>query len=220
MHRECRERFPRHRFQRKLLVSDPGMHHGTCVTHVPWCMSRIADLRWRGKCSRHSRRMRNLQFYVSGKRPIGPTGNNHNHTHLINWVLFQYKFQYKFLFRYKFTSVKCPILQTNFKQHKPEMNIFIWTYESSQTICHEEIATETAAWVDSQDHMTSLWSFNLPWDTDTGGAPSDCHLSSGEYLEISQYTKCRQRMRWFSFNKHGFWVSKLDKLVLENQLVH
>ena len=20
------------------IVSDPGMHHGTCVTHVPWCM--------------------------------------------------------------------------------------------------------------------------------------------------------------------------------------
>ena len=32
--KECRERFPRHRLQRKLLVSDPGMHHGTCVTHV------------------------------------------------------------------------------------------------------------------------------------------------------------------------------------------
>ena len=32
--------FPRRRFQRKPLVSDPGMHHGTCVTHVPWCMSR------------------------------------------------------------------------------------------------------------------------------------------------------------------------------------
>ena len=31
--------FPRRRFQRELLVSDPGMHHGTCVTHVPWCMS-------------------------------------------------------------------------------------------------------------------------------------------------------------------------------------
>ena len=29
----------RRRFQRKPLVSDPGMHHGTCVTHVPWCMS-------------------------------------------------------------------------------------------------------------------------------------------------------------------------------------
>ena len=39
MCRECRERFPRHRLQRKPLVSDPGMHHGRCVTHVPWCMS-------------------------------------------------------------------------------------------------------------------------------------------------------------------------------------
>ena len=38
MHRECRERFPRHRLQRKPLVSDSGMHHGTCVTYVPWCM--------------------------------------------------------------------------------------------------------------------------------------------------------------------------------------
>ena len=39
MRRECRGRFPRHWLQRKLLVSDPSMHHGTCVTHVPWCMS-------------------------------------------------------------------------------------------------------------------------------------------------------------------------------------
>ena len=39
MRRECLERFPRHRLQRKPLVSDPGMHHGTCVTQVPWCMS-------------------------------------------------------------------------------------------------------------------------------------------------------------------------------------
>ena len=38
MRRECWERFPRHRLQRKPLVSDPGMHNGTCVTHVPWCM--------------------------------------------------------------------------------------------------------------------------------------------------------------------------------------
>ena len=33
---EC---FPRHRLQRKSLVSDPDMHHGTFVTYVPWCMS-------------------------------------------------------------------------------------------------------------------------------------------------------------------------------------
>ena len=30
--------FPRCWLQMKPLVSDPGMHHGTCVTHVPWCM--------------------------------------------------------------------------------------------------------------------------------------------------------------------------------------
>ena len=54
-------------------VSDPDMHHGTCVTHVPWCMpgsltSGFLWSRWRGKRSQHSRRMRNPQFYVSGKR--------------------------------------------------------------------------------------------------------------------------------------------------------
>ena len=41
MRRECRERFPRNRLQRKPQVSDPGMHHGTSVTHVPWCMSGL-----------------------------------------------------------------------------------------------------------------------------------------------------------------------------------
>ena len=39
MRRECRERFPHHRLQRKPSISDPGMYHVTCVTHVPWCMS-------------------------------------------------------------------------------------------------------------------------------------------------------------------------------------
>ena len=56
-------------------ISDPDMHHATCVKHVLWCMpgsltSGFLWSRWRGKRSRHSRRMRNLQFYVSGKRPI------------------------------------------------------------------------------------------------------------------------------------------------------
>ena len=39
MRRECRERFPRHPLQRKPPVSHPSMHHGTCVAHVPLCMS-------------------------------------------------------------------------------------------------------------------------------------------------------------------------------------
>ena len=39
MRREWRERFPRLWLQKIPLVSDPSMHHGTCVTHVQWCMS-------------------------------------------------------------------------------------------------------------------------------------------------------------------------------------
>ena len=56
-------------------INDPDMHYGTCVTHVPWCMPGSLTCgflwsRWRGKHSRHARRMRNPQFYVSGKRPM------------------------------------------------------------------------------------------------------------------------------------------------------
>ena len=38
MRREFRERFPCQRLQRKPPVGDPGMHHDTCDTNVPWCM--------------------------------------------------------------------------------------------------------------------------------------------------------------------------------------
>ena len=31
--------FPHGLLQWKPLACDPGIHHGTCVTHVPWCMS-------------------------------------------------------------------------------------------------------------------------------------------------------------------------------------
>ena len=56
-------------------VSDRNMNHGTCVMHVPWCMpgsltSGFLWSWWRGKRSRHSQRMHNPHFYVSGKRPM------------------------------------------------------------------------------------------------------------------------------------------------------
>ena len=56
-------------------ITDPDMHRGTCVTHVPWCIpgsltSGFLWSRWWGKRSRHFRRMHNPQFYVSGKRPM------------------------------------------------------------------------------------------------------------------------------------------------------
>ena len=53
-------------------VSDPDMHHGTCVTHVLWCMpgSLYSGFLWSQWREKRSRRMRNPQFYVSGKRPM------------------------------------------------------------------------------------------------------------------------------------------------------
>ena len=65
MRREYRERFPRCRLQREPLVGDPGMQHGTCVTHVPWCIS--GPLKGRkvpgipGECA-----IRNLAYLARG----------------------------------------------------------------------------------------------------------------------------------------------------------
>ena len=62
-------------FPPTLRVNDPDMRRGTCMPHVLRCMpgSLNSGYLWRrrrGKRSRHSRRMRNQQFYVSGKRPM------------------------------------------------------------------------------------------------------------------------------------------------------
>ena len=55
-------------------ASDSDMHHGTCMTHVPWCIpgsltSGFLWIWWQGKRSRHSRCMRNPQFYVLVRGP-------------------------------------------------------------------------------------------------------------------------------------------------------
>ena len=61
--------FPCHRLQRKPLISNPGMHHGTCVTHVPWCMSGSLTCDG-GENVPGIQAHAQTQFYVSGKRPI------------------------------------------------------------------------------------------------------------------------------------------------------
>ena len=79
MRRECRERFPRHWLQRKPLVRDPDMHHGTCVTHVPWCKSgsltrgggeNVPGIP--GACAPRT--------IISGKKPMNKTGHIHLYT--------------------------------------------------------------------------------------------------------------------------------------------
>ena len=64
LRREHRERFPRHWLQRNPLISDPGMHHG----HIG-----IANPRWRGKLSRHSRRIRTRNFTHLERGPLDLT---------------------------------------------------------------------------------------------------------------------------------------------------
>ena len=79
--------FSHHRLHMKPLVRDAGMHRGKCVTQV-----EIANQQRWGKRSRHSRRMRNPQFYVSGERPIGNTCSwyfNRNKTTFAPKHLFQ-----------------------------------------------------------------------------------------------------------------------------------
>ena len=81
--------FPRGQLQRKPLVSHPGMHHGTCVTHVPWCMSgsrtrgggeNVPDIL--GACA-------SAILRIWRKRPIGMVMMIwlwHNAWHLYDWV--------------------------------------------------------------------------------------------------------------------------------------
>ena len=60
---------PRRRLQRKPPVSDFSMHHGTCVTHVPWCMSRSLTA-VAGKTFPAFPAHAHPRFDVSGKRSI------------------------------------------------------------------------------------------------------------------------------------------------------
>ena len=96
------------------------MHHGTCVTHVPWCIpgsltSNFLWSRWRGKRSRHSRHMCNQQFCVSGKRCVvtkwGSFRNNKqnmytpsndiNHEHQSSLMLSEHTMDLRNTFRIK-----------------------------------------------------------------------------------------------------------------------
>ena len=61
--------FPRARLQRKPPVTDPGMHCGTCGTHVPWCMSGSLT-RGGGETFPAFPAHAHPQFYVAGKSPM------------------------------------------------------------------------------------------------------------------------------------------------------
>ena len=61
----------------KVTVSKRSRHASRHVRHARAVMHvGIANPRWRGKRTRHSRRMRNPQFYVSGKRSMERVQNS------------------------------------------------------------------------------------------------------------------------------------------------
>ena len=82
-------------------VNNPDMHHGTCLTYVlRWMPGLLTSgflwSRWWEKLSRHSRRMDNRQFYISGERPIAESlftyfdknwllGLHAEYWHALNW---------------------------------------------------------------------------------------------------------------------------------------
>ena len=51
MRRECRDRFPRPRYERKLFVSDPRMHHGTYVMQFDKLRKKEANYQFFGRHS-------------------------------------------------------------------------------------------------------------------------------------------------------------------------
>ena len=63
--------------QERCLEFPIALNFGKFFLRMPWCMSGSLNLRWQGKRSRHSRRMSNPRFYVSGKRPMLKSINQH-----------------------------------------------------------------------------------------------------------------------------------------------
>ena len=115
--------------------SNPDMHHGTCVTYVPWCMpgsltSGFLGSRWRGKCFRHSRCMRNPQYYVSGERARVYADKG---THIINNVLNRRNYKRNFI---------------TFSHYNDVVTISSWTYADMQSLLYMRVNNQP--WYDDE----------------------------------------------------------------------
>ena len=127
-------------------VSDPEMHHGTCVTHVPWCMSVSLTSgflwrRWRGKRSRHSWRMRNPQFCVSVRRHV-PTFHIHiSQNKLPKYLLWELPLSTILNVQ---ANVSIPVCML------PAMYLNLNWYLTTQTIITSHAVHSTASWTRSE----------------------------------------------------------------------
>ena len=102
-----------------MRVSDPDMHDDTWVTHVSWCMPGSLTIGFLWSRYRHSRRLHNPQFYVSGKRPM-------NH---VIWSIFIVYYFHAWL-RYMQIGIYCFILfiillTTDVNEHDASKHFFV-----------------------------------------------------------------------------------------------
>ena len=85
------------------------VRHVRAVMHVG-----IANTRWRGKRSRHSRRMHNPQFYVSGKRPMD----------MIIWH------SDELFYRFKIIAFESTTTTTTTHTHTHSLSLYIYIWNS------------------------------------------------------------------------------------------
>ena len=92
------------------------VRHARAVMHV-----RIDNPRWRGKLYRHSRRMRNPQFFVSGKRPMERTLSMHIYS-IRNYIVGVTNASTGFSVRSKLTQFEWP----DALRHQAQINRSYW----------------------------------------------------------------------------------------------
>ena len=172
MRGECREHFPCHRLHRKRLVSarhaSRHVRHARAVMHV-----EIANPRWRGKRSRHSRRMRNPQFCVSGKRPI-EAGRHKRPWHQRPWYWPEWQGIFRSSFRTRSSNRMWPIKANCATFLQFFCKSILWIIESSPNVAveFEEIIHE----------LPKLFDKNTPNKENNGKS-----ITAEIYLDIYLY---------------------------------
>ena len=152
-----------------------------CVTHVPWCMpgsltSGFLSCQWREKRSRHSRRMRNPQFYESGKRSM-----SHPKCEVWSW-LFEVN-QSNYMYRLNTDSIiACHSTVRNIVSYS--MNRF----KATPNYTFEEIQNKTNKWKMALRARTSH--ISLQWRHNANDGVSNHQLH--DYL-LDRSFRCRSK---------------------------
>ena len=148
-------------------VSDPNMHHGACVRHVPWCMPWYLTRsflwsRWRRKHCRYSGACstRNFTYMASGPCRVcytGPRTSTIRNTYVMG------------VRKEKNGRSKRPTTQNRWVRHSQHFSCQLrrlpWAVELIVPINTNDCVNEVGNWVESivwvdRDHSLNDWSVN------------------------------------------------------------